>query len=92
MNTDSTSGFGYFTILGHSAFTSLPQFSSTLSHIVFSWPCFLFSNGSQFFGILSIVEDNIEEEWDSYVEQLSRMGLEEYTSIHQKGHDIYWNN
>ncbi|MCD7813538.1 MAG: substrate-binding domain-containing protein [Lachnospiraceae bacterium] len=39
-----------------------------------------------------VVDGGVEEEWDSYVEQLKKMGVEELISIHQDAYDAYLEN
>lgn len=36
-----------------------------------------------------ISEGGIENEWDSYIEELKRMGLESYLQIHEDGYNLY---
>lgn len=39
-----------------------------------------------------ITEGGIEDEWDSYIDTLNKMGLEDYTEIYQEGYDTYIEN
>lgn len=39
-----------------------------------------------------VVNGGVEEEWDSYMEQLKQMGVEELVSIHRAAYEAYQNN